>query len=67
MALLASLLMPGPKVVTPPPIPNRDDTQAMADQQDALAQRKGSASDILTGSSGSGVAPGSTGRLVVGS
>jgi len=65
--ILSALFSPGPKVVTPPPVPSRDDTQGMVDQQDALARRKGSGADILTGASGAPTAGTTTGRLVVGS
>jgi hypothetical protein len=58
----------GPKQIAAPLPAARDDTQAMVDQQDALARRKGGAADILTGTSaGAEAAPGSTGRLVIGS
>lgn len=57
----------GPEAPKPVPQPTRDDTQKLVEQNDALARRKGAAADILTGAAGAEAAPGTTGRLVLGS
>ena len=52
--------------VPPPPV-TRDAAAAAAQAQiDALARRRGSAADILTGSSGAEPGAGQVGRLIVG-
>lgn len=45
----------------------RDDARALADRERELARRRGSANDIITGTTGAEAAAGSIGRLVVGS
>lgn len=47
--------------------PGRDDARMLADRERELARRRGSASDIITGTTGAEAASGSIGRLVVGS
>jgi hypothetical protein len=53
-------------VAQPLPTATRDDGAALAQQEDELRRRKGSAADILTGSTGAEAAL-SGGKLVLGS